>query len=130
MRTRRFGGRALVDLHVQVRPYLSVSEGHQIAERVRWTLRRKEPRLIDVMVHIDAEDDQPVHEKAKDKVPSRAQLEALLPGCIHQLHYLRGRVEVDLLLSNGERPDAEALAAIRERWPSVRFRETFVRESH
>jgi len=126
MRTRRFGGRALVDLHVQVTPYISVSEGHQIAERVRWALRRKEPRLIDVMVHIDAEDDQPVHEKARDKMPSRKQLEALLPGCIHQLHYLRGRVEVDLLLHNGERPDAAALAAARERWPTVRFRETFV----
>ena len=127
MRTRHFGGRALVDLHVQVTPYISVSEGHQIAERVRWALRRKEPRLIDVMVHIDAEDDQPVHEKSKDKMPSRAQLEEVLPGWIHQLHYLRGRVEVDLLLHDGERPDAATLSAIRERWPSVRFRETFVR---
>ena len=127
MRTRHFGGRALVDLHIQVAPYISVSEGHQIGERVRWALRRKDPHLIDVMVHVDAEDDSPVHQRAKDKMPTRQQLEVLLPGAIHQIHYLRGRVEVDLLVHNGDAPDAAILAQIREQWPMVRFRETFVR---
>jgi len=130
MRTRRFGGRALVDLHIQVSPYISVSEGHQIGERVRWALRRKDPQLIDVMVHVDAEDDSPVHQRAKDKFPSRQELEALLPGAIHQLHYLRGRVQVDLVVRNGTPPDPAVLAEIRERWPMVSFRETFVREAH
>ena len=35
LRSRRSGGDALVDLHIQVDPRISVSEGHQIGDTVR-----------------------------------------------------------------------------------------------
>ncbi|RMF85772.1 MAG: cation transporter, partial [Nitrospirae bacterium] len=124
MRTRRFGGRALVDLHIQVAPYISVSEGHQIAERVRWALREADPQLIDVMVHVDSEDDVGARPAAQPP-PTRAELERFLPGQVHQIHYLDGKVEVDLLLRRGEAVDPEAVRALKERWPEVEIRETF-----
>jgi len=124
MRTRRFGGRALVDLHIQVAPYISVSEGHQIAEQARWALRAANPHLIDVMVHVDSENDL-YATPGPNGLPSRGDLEAYLPGQIHQLHYRKGRVEVDLLLHEGEAVDAARLAELRRRWPMVEIRETF-----
>jgi len=127
MRTRRFGGRALVDLHVQVAPYISVSEGHQIAERARWALRGADPHLIDVMVHVDSEDDVG-RGRRRQGLPSRADLEPFLPGQIHQIHYLQGRVEVDLLLRPGQAVDRQVVVELQQRWPAVEIRATFTHE--
>ncbi|PVV16745.1 MAG: cation transporter, partial [gamma proteobacterium symbiont of Ctena orbiculata] len=38
LRTRKLGGHAMADVHVQVDPWLSVSEGHRIAEVVQYGL--------------------------------------------------------------------------------------------
>lgn len=124
MRTRRFGGRALVDLHIQVAPYISVSEGHQIAEQVRWALREADPNLIDVMVHVDSENDVTAT-PGRNHLPSRAELDAHLPGLIHQIHYRKGSVEVDLWVPAGEKVDPAAVAELRRRWPEVEIRATF-----
>ncbi len=40
LRSRRMGHNALVDVHIQVSPKLSVSEGHHIAERVEKALKK------------------------------------------------------------------------------------------
>lgn len=57
LRTRWMGHTALLDLHIQVGPRVSVSEGHRIAEAVRLELLERMTRLGDVMVHVDPEDD-------------------------------------------------------------------------
>ena len=48
---------ALVDAHVQVDARISVSEGHRIAESARARVLREHPDVLDVLVHIDPEDD-------------------------------------------------------------------------
>ena len=58
LRTRRMGGYALADVHIQVDPRLSVSEGHQISEVVRYSLINTVKELDDITVHIDPEDDE------------------------------------------------------------------------
>jgi len=58
LRTRRAGPDALVDVHVQVNPHISVSEGHRIAEHIRERLIQDLDEVSDVLVHIDTEDDQ------------------------------------------------------------------------
>jgi cation diffusion facilitator family transporter len=107
LRTRRLGGHALADVHVQVDPWLSVSEGHRIAEVVQFGLIDQVEVLEDVTVHIDPEDDEdgpscaglPLRQKAE------AQLEALWShiACYEErrrlvLHYLAGQIDVDLYL--------------------------------
>jgi hypothetical protein len=47
----------LVDAHVQVDARISVSEGHRIAESARQRVLRGHPEVLDVLVHIDPEDD-------------------------------------------------------------------------
>ena len=58
LRTRRLGGHASADVHVQVDPWLSVSEGHRIAEVVQNRLIEQIDLLTDVTVHVDPEDDE------------------------------------------------------------------------
>ena len=107
LRTRLMGGEALVDVHIQVDPQLSVSEGHQISESVRQSLIKGYDEISDVMVHIDPEDDE-LH-APNTGLPLRETLLAQLDqawaeidesGQIDDitLHYLEGKIDVELLL--------------------------------
>ena len=109
LRTRRMGGEALVDVHIQVSPNLSVSEGHHISEQVRDQLVRGIDEVSDVMVHIDPEDDEQVASSVG--LPLRRdvlkQLKAgwsaiegasLIRDEDITLHYLAGKIRIDLVL--------------------------------
>ncbi|MBW9257296.1 MAG: cation diffusion facilitator family transporter [Candidatus Thiodiazotropha sp. (ex. Lucinisca nassula)] len=107
LRTRKLGGHALADVHVQVDPWLSVSEGHRIAEVVQYGLIDRVDLLEDVTVHIDPEDDEAGPSCAN--LPLREEAEKLLQDhwsgmdCfdLHKrvvLHYLSGRIDIDLYL--------------------------------
>ena len=104
--------RVLVDAHVHVAPRISVSEGHRIAELARSNVRRSCAAVLDVLVHIDPEDDSVTHTRLGDADLSRDRLEQwvaaesarvwghgkLAPERV-QLHYLNGRVEVEVMLA-------------------------------
>ncbi|MEJ2592470.1 MAG: cation diffusion facilitator family transporter [Candidatus Thiodiazotropha sp.] len=107
LRTRRLGGHAMADVHVQVDPWLSVSEGHRIAEVVQYGLIDQVELLEDVTVHIDPEDDEDGPSCAG--LPLRRDAEFQLQkhwshiACYAEkrrlvLHYLSGRIDVDLFL--------------------------------
>lgn len=120
LRTRQVGADALVDVHIQVEPYISVSEAHYISETVRSKLIDEIEEVIDVMVHIDPEDDE--HAPHYDKLPLRQEMlkkmesawkdveEAASIDCV-TMHYLQGKIEIELLLPlailHNAQPDAE-----------------------
>ncbi|QOJ19260.1 MAG: cation transporter [Gammaproteobacteria bacterium] len=104
LRTRKSAGSAFVDVHIQVDPRLSVSEGHQIGDSVRRRLLQQVDEVTDVTVHIDPENDEsgsPCHD-----LPLREQIIAELKQCWPQLpvsaveavtlHYLSGAIDVEL----------------------------------
>lgn len=108
LRSRRSGGAALVDLHLQVDPCISVSEGHQIGDTVRRHLLDRVEEVTDVTVHVDPENDEqvspcdrlPLRSKVIEKLQHRwaeAGLGDVATGQI-TLHYLGGRLQIDLLL--------------------------------
>jgi cation diffusion facilitator family transporter len=107
LRTRKLGGHAMADVHVQVDPWLSVSEGHRIAEVVQFGLIARVDVLEDVTVHIDPEDDEAGPSCAH--LPLRSEAEAILDrvckeiSCYEQkermvLHYLSGQIDIELYL--------------------------------
>ena len=107
LRTRLMGGEALVDVHIQVDPQLSVSEGHQISETVRQSLIKGYDEVSDVMVHIDPEDDEvhapnaglPLREALLDKLDTAwAEIDEASKIDDITLHYLEGKINVELLL--------------------------------
>jgi len=121
LRTRRMAHQVLVDAHVQVNPRISVSEGHRVAETVRQRVLDKHPEVLDVLVHVDPEND--LLGNAAVALPDRAVLLAHLRELLGAeppefertvLHYLGARVEAEVFLPPGFADDAE-IAAIRQR---------------
>jgi cation diffusion facilitator family transporter len=115
LRTRKMADNALVDAHILVDPRISVSEGHYIAEAARNAVL-KAHHVLDVMVHIDPEDDMQGGQNAK--LPGRPVLLTKLaevlnkPGVLNNrvvFHYLEGRIDVELYLSAECQSDAAAL---------------------
>jgi cation diffusion facilitator family transporter len=107
LRTRRHGAEASADVHVQVAPRLSVSEGHMISQAVEDQLVEKVASITDVTVHIDPEDDEdsptcrglPLCSAAEDALESAWESVEALPAQRElRLHYLGGKIDVDLTL--------------------------------
>ena len=93
-----------IDVHIQVYPYISVSEGHYIAQHVHHQLIETLTHVKDVTVHVDPEDDEvscpSIH------LPTRAHLQQTLLNKWRQdypdiqfwiLHYLDGEIIIDLI---------------------------------
>lgn len=107
LRTRRTGGLALVDVHILVDGHISVSEGHQISEMVRYALLHEIENMADVMVHIDPEDDErgaptahlPLRADVMAHLHERfANLPAAQSITNVALHYLDGKLHVEVTL--------------------------------
>lgn len=52
-RIRRLGGLLVVDLDIEVDPYLTVHEAHGIAIRVEAAIKERLPEVYDVIVHVE-----------------------------------------------------------------------------
>lgn len=105
LRTRKMADNALVDAHIVVDPKISVSEGHYIAESARYAVLSNH-HVMDVMVHIDPEDD--LQAKPNAYLPGRPGLLAHLverlgdPGLLDNrvvFHYLDGKVDAEIYLA-------------------------------
>jgi divalent metal cation (Fe/Co/Zn/Cd) transporter len=114
LRTRKMADNALVDAHILVDPRISVSEGHFIAESARHAVLTKH-HVLDVMVHIDPEDD--LKAKPNAHLPSRPGLlahlaERLGETCLQNdrvvFHYLDGKVDAEIYLPAGQQADGRA----------------------
>lgn len=136
LRTRKMGDQALVDAHVLVDPRISVSEGHHIAERARKRVLENHG-VLDVMVHVDPEDDTLV--KPSAHLPPREELVARIRDALGDglpqprrilLHYLDGRVEAELFLPASAAQDGRAIEAIRQRMDALAAREPVFRGIH
>jgi len=124
LRTRCMGGKGLVDVHLQVNPRLSVSEGHRISDRVRNEIMQQVDQVTDVMVHIDPEDDELVS-PTRD-LPLRDEVQGWLerlwanePAARHiedtVLHYLDGKIHVEVLLPLDKMRDLDEARATARR---------------
>ena len=126
IRTRRMAGRVLCDAHVQVAPRLTVSEGHRVSDSVYLRVRSAHPEVKDVLVHIDPEDDDNLHAMPPGPLPERADVIATIATLLGpdvavpkrvQIHYLGGRVDVDVLLdATLAAADAQALRRRTQDW--------------
>ncbi len=118
LRTRKMADNALVDAHIIVDPKISVSEGHYIAETARLAVLNNH-HVLDVMVHIDPEDDALA--KPNAHLPSRelllkhlsSRLGDLKPSLTHSvLHYLDGKVDAELFFDSSHCQDKSQVALL------------------
>lgn len=107
LRTRRMGEHALIDVHIEVAQRISVSEGHQLAERVQAKLKDALEEVNDVIVHIDPKGQETVWLDLPDRTAVCGQLHRLWAtelgeGCDSRirsvlLHYLDGQIEAEVI---------------------------------
>lgn len=123
LRTRRMAHQALVDAHVLVDPRISVSEGHRLGERARQRVLDAHPEVADVLVHIDAEEDQALMSSGAD-LPDRDVIMAHLNGLLGEeavgiektvLHYLGNQVEAEVFLPPATCLDVARMARLEQR---------------
>lgn len=106
LRTRTIKNNILVDVHILVSPYISVSEGHFIGDQVIIALK-KLPEVSDTTVHVDPEDDEISHPSSQ--LSSRKTIEIQLKKHLKdltyaneirdiRLHYLNGKLEIEIMI--------------------------------
>lgn len=106
-KSRKMGAKSLLEMHLQVSPYISASEGHYIGDTVVMRLLKNFPSIGHVIFHIDTEDDDeslicqllPLRSEVKQVID--AALQELAPELQRSrlnLHYLRAKIEVDLFI--------------------------------
>jgi len=121
LRARRMGEDAYVDAHIVVDSRISVSEGHMIGDIIRDNLKTSFDDVVDVLVHIDPEDDEFSSEGKKPLSRQQVQnyLEQYLAGSIHtiddfRIHYLDGRLEVEVVLPYGMFTQQEQVERVKK----------------
>ena len=106
LRTRKIGEKILMDVHIQVDSDLTITEGHEIGERVRRQLIKNYPNTQDVLVHVDSYDDSKVeliYNISRNDVeillaPILANAERTLKKSQLRVHHLKGGNIVELYL--------------------------------
>ena len=91
LRSRMMGRDIFIDVHIQVPPHLSVSEGHYIAQHVHQALMNKVEQIKDVTEHVDPEDDEAWALRKGMSVEEYPEIQSWV------LHYLDGALMIDLL---------------------------------
>ena len=65
IRVRKMGAYLVVDVHMIVPDYLSVSAAHLIADKARYKALQEVKEVSDLMVHVDVGEDQSIPENDK-----------------------------------------------------------------
>lgn len=109
LRTRKMAQNALVDVHLQVNPKITVTESHRIAENAKYNVLKHCKNVLDVLVHIDPEDDSKIYnpDEIYLTLPSRKDIIKILQPAISNinndnliLHYLNGKISINILVKN------------------------------
>ncbi|MBL4712592.1 MAG: cation transporter [Gammaproteobacteria bacterium] len=123
LRSRRMGQNALVDVHIQVSPKLSVSEGHHISVCVEKAVIENFEEINDVTVHIDPEDDETAASCRDLPLRSELLLSLNTEWAKHDtlrhindvtLHYLDGRICVEACLPLRYITDLKKAATLKQ----------------
>jgi len=119
LRTRKSGHLSAADVHVLVDPGLSVSEGHMIAVAVEDKLKKNVDHLSDITVHIDPENDEeappceglPLRNEVVTYLRERWQgIDCFSDETDISLHYLSGKINIDVIFQLGCYQSAEKTA--------------------
>lgn len=107
LRSRKNSSNVAMDVHIQVKSFLSVSEGHIISVSVERIAKECIAELNDIVVHIDPEDDEEYIPSIT--LPERGEAleiinQQLLNSAYNKyidkitLHYLSGAIKIDFYL--------------------------------
>lgn len=109
-KTRAMSNQTILEMHLQVAPHLSASEGHYLGDQVVELLQSRFDDIGHLIFHIDTFDDQPFHDQAGPIMPTRKEIRQLVDKEITELaltllpydmslYYRPNSVDLELRLS-------------------------------
>jgi cation diffusion facilitator family transporter len=128
LRSRQMGEDALIDAHIIVDPRITVSEGHTISDIVRDELISCFDDVIDVLVHVDPEDDEALYDS--NKPLTRIEVQTILNDYLaivkpaiddFRIHYLNGQIEVEVILPFALSTEPELLATLSKQCQLIKL---------
>ncbi len=131
LRSRHMGPDIILDVHLQVRPSISVSEGHQIGLIVTERLKNQYSHIREVTFHIDAEDDDHNGQHATTtSLPLRDEVIRTLKKVWAKsikiddnhninLHYLNNQISIELFIECNDQLPPNLLATLKEQAESI-----------
>ncbi|SEQ38763.1 cation diffusion facilitator family transporter [Amphritea atlantica] len=108
-KSRSMGSQSLLEMHLQVAPHLSASEGHYIGDKAVLRLMKKFEDIGHIIFHIDTYDDEEEFDNSTS-LPVRTEISGILWELLEQtghpqlgisrlaLYYRRDSVEIELML--------------------------------
>jgi cation diffusion facilitator family transporter len=127
LRSRQMGEDVLLDAHVIVDPRITVSEGHSISDEVRDELVSHFDDVMDVLVHIDSENDEGQFQKTTPLY--RRDIKVLLDNYLtavksdiidFKIHYLNGHVEIEVILPFALSEQAEQIVQLKKQCEGIK----------
>ncbi len=114
LRSRKVGGKFLLDVHIMVPKESTVTEGHHAAESVRRSLVRDIENIEDVMVHVDAEDDEdfePIYWASREDLVNVANpvidsVEGIESPAQIRAHFHQGKTQLEVFVRLTGNPDS------------------------
>ena len=120
LRSRLMADSIYLDVHIQVAPQISVSEGHHIGEWVMQQLKQAYPRVQDITLHIDYDDDTDTADTAlaplRKAIEQQLQQANIPPYQRLQLHYWHHQVIVELYFTDQATPDMAQVHRCMQYW--------------
>lgn len=103
LKTRKIGSEILVDIHVEVNPWMNVHEAHSIADEVKESIMKSVRNIADVLVHIDPEGElngitySIPREKVMEDIENLAMATEGIKNCSDiRLHYIGNDIIANL----------------------------------
>jgi len=119
-KTRAMGGKSLLEMHIQVSPFISASEGHLIGDAACVKLYENGD-IAHIIYHIDTYNDEE-HEKFHNEKlpPMRAEIEPCIKHYLQSLdneldlyrlslHYYKNKVNIEILLTQPQQKRLDEL---------------------
>jgi cation diffusion facilitator family transporter len=121
LRARTLGADIFVDVHVEVDPYISVSEGHAISENVEHCLKSNIDHVSDVTVHIDPYNEEggpyPEHYSRKKLEKNICTIiQTILPKAEYDkivLHLLREELSVEICFKENTKLNSAEIKKVK-----------------
>ncbi len=106
-KSRPMGSQIILEMHLQVAPHLSASEGHYLGDQAVCALTAAHPEISQVIFHIDTYNDEPLDALACPIMPTRREIRDLINTTLErelgssdgyqlQLYYTPRRVDVEV----------------------------------
>ena len=123
-RSRMISNQMFFDVNIVVNSFVSVSEGHEVANWVVHRLKELDDKVMDVTVHIDVEHDHPTDDKGQMlallPLPLKQELEDILKtklgedlyDCIHKFnaHYIHRKITLDIYFQKEQTQKKQEIA--------------------